>query len=1058
MDISDRARFYIAPGADLSVRRNWAWEDRSQDVRHVENDITATGGRADEVSQIEAGSAQLSVDNAGGHYCPDNPLGRWYGRLSINCPARWGVVTGRASFDTPAAGGWGTPELGQRWSLEGSAGAWGASGGTGQRGFAAANQSAGAVLIGADARNGSAVMTIVAPPVPITGAPLRYSVIARRSMTTLQYLMFSAELTPAGQVELGISRYSDGILVGLAAGTSIPYVPGQRIRVRARWDGPALYWTAWPEGSPPPLESELYTWETVCAGSAVGVHLWRLAANANDGVPLTIDDLEVEAVEISGYIPAWPTEWDETAQVSWAPIEISGPMRMLSQGDQVLASPLRSLLSSTDPVLAVSARQGYWPLEDGADATSASSELPRGLAATAVDVSFGATDCPPGASAAAVLNTMGSSRIVGRVLSWRIPQTGWSALAYFKLPSMPVANTAIMEISCMGTATRYLIFAGASGFSVMGTDADGAGVFSSAVVPYSITPGRWFGLNLRTTDAGANVNWTLIWHQVGYPYGSYYSTSGSFAGGVDRAGQVIAHAPVAGSLASHLWIGSRDTSLLAGPYRQVSSGWAGELAGVRINRLADEQGLDLGVEDEAIYSYSDVTTEPMGRQAPATAVDLLRECEAADGGVLYEDSRWIVYRPRRSRYNQDVWLTARIAPDGDVGDVPRPTHDDLRTRNVWTVSRTGGGEATAQDAASITRVGRRPDSAQINIVDDGHLPDHAAWRVHLGTQPESRWPRITLDLTDRPELLARWLGRRHGMRIRLTGVPSQGPIGEDPELIVEGWTQEITSDSWRVTLACSPARPWDVGVMGHGGTRADSASTTLVADQIAGSDVWTITTANPRETWSTRSTPYDWRVAGERVTVTRMSTPGSITGALDGSFEGGVTGWTPTAATFVQSSAQAAHGFYAGLLTVVGTPSQAYVRPTTGYAVTPGSSYRVTMWAYSPTVTSVVVAIDWYTTSAYLTTTSVAVPIPPGVWTPISAVHVAPATAATGRHGPSLTGSPATGAQLWIDDIDMGLVGSTAQTANVTRAVNGIVKPQLSGAQIRLANPARTAL
>lgn len=139
-----------------------------------------------------------------------------------------------------------------------------------------------------------------------------------------------------------------------------------------------------------------------------------------------------------------------------------------------------------------------------------------------------------------------------------------------------------------------------------------------------------------------------------------------------------------------------------------------------------------------------------------------------------------------------------------------------------------------------------------------------------------------------------------------------------------------------------------------------------------------------------------------------------------GTFESGTTtGWTPFDATFTASTEHAQGGRYAGLLTVVGTPAQAYVRPSNGAIVTAGRTYQVRVGLYSEAATTVFVAVDWFDGAlAYLTTTGTTVDVPANDWITAECTFLAPASAVFAGHGPSLTGSPATGTELWVDNID----------------------------------------
>src|SRR5258705_6667716 len=158
----------------------------------------------------------------------------------------------------------------------------------------------------------------------------------------------------------------------------------------------------------------------------------------------------------------------------------------------------------------------------------------------------------------------------------------------------------------------------------------------------------------------------------------------------------------------------------------------------------------------------------MGPQGTGTLLALLRECEAADGGVLYEKRWGLAYQSRAERYNQPVGLALDFN-QGQVAEEPTPADDDQRTRNLITVSRTSGSEATAEQTTGPMGTGTEgpgiyADSVALNVETDTPLPDQAYWRLHLGTVDEDRWPSLALNLAASPELIDAWTALGYGAR------------------------------------------------------------------------------------------------------------------------------------------------------------------------------------------------------------------------------------------------------------------------------------------------------
>jgi hypothetical protein len=145
--------------------------------------------------------------------------------------------------------------------------------------------------------------------------------------------------------------------------------------------------------------------------------------------------------------------------------------------------------------------------------------------------------------------------------------------------------------------------------------------------------------------------------------------------------------------------------------------------------------------------------------------------------------------------------------------------------------------------------------------------------------------------------------------------------------------------------------------------------------------------------------------------------------AIDpGTFEAGVGAWSVTGGVLTQSSAQAHTGTYSALITVSGSPGQAYIRAygASAVPVTPGTLYEVTMWVRSPQALNVLPAVDIYDGSSnyiggeYPST----VALVPNTWTFLSVSFLAPPSSALVVYGPTAV-SPASGNTLYVDDVDI---------------------------------------
>lgn len=158
------------------------------------------------------------------------------------------------------------------------------------------------------------------------------------------------------------------------------------------------------------------------------------------------------------------------------------------------------------------------------------------------------------------------------------------------------------------------------------------------------------------------------------------------------------------------------------------------------------------------------------------------------------------------------------------------------------------------------------------------------------------------------------------------------------------------------------------------------------------------------------------------LTATRSATSqatfgdGGYTQPVAWTFESGVGAFSATGASIAASTAQAHYGTQSLLMTVVGTPGQAYARQIYGSPVTVGRSYTATFWVYYPAGGSVGAAIDWANSGGYLSTSFSSTVVAAATWTQLTVTGTAPATATLASFGPTLA-SPGAGVQLYLDQM-----------------------------------------
>jgi hypothetical protein len=473
----------------------------------------------------------------------------------------------------------------------------------------------------------------------------------------------------------------------------------------------------------------------------------------------------------------------------------------------------------------------------------------------------------------------------------------------------------------------------------------------------------------------------------------------------------------------------------------AGQGYAGERAADRIRRLSAEENVPFVVLGD------DGTSEPMGPQPAARLLDILQDCETADGGQLYErrDGR-LAYRVRSARYNVAPAMTLDYSA-GHLAPPFEPMDDDQQARNDVTASRPDGGAARVVDTGSIAAIGLYDEQVTVNVADDDQLDDQAGWRVHLGTGDDYRYPSISPNLNGRASaLIPGWLALDAGQAVAVTNPPADLPPGQI-DAFAEGYTEAIDTVSWTATINASPGKPWRVGVLDDVVLgRADTDGSILAADATAtATSLYVSVTAGPGWTTDPAEFPFDVAIGGETIRVTGITAPAIIN--PDSGFDNPAN-WSGSGGTLTVSGSL-------GKITPNGTSATVQVLNTPRVAVTPGAPYVASTLIQNDVTRIANLIINWHNSSGTLISTStLPVSLTGGVLTSASFTAVAPVGAATAAIGANMTGTPPATNILYLD----GMTLATAWAFAVTRSINGVSKAHSAGEDVRLATPMILAL
>lgn len=558
--------------------------------------------------------------------------------------------------------------------------------------------------------------------------------------------------------------------------------------------------------------------------------------NKNTPIRFHVDPGSGMDVRYTGFVSEWPPRSQGGQVDENMPIQAAGALRRLGQG-QVLRSPLYRSITST------AAFDAYWPLE-----TDASSGIPGGRPMT-LSGPRTFTEGPAGSAGAISFDSGGTAtaRVTG-VVETPDAGTGWNVAWMLEIPEdFDEDNDFSIMVNWLtpgATGFNQWFAYVAPGFGgKLAMDGFDFGVSEFAIQGSVDLRGR--GPVLVTANAfnfGSSLEFSFHVYGTDFTDFQIAGPQSGQIGPITSVGingyQAANGNPATKGTVSHLFVANKRSSveLQSSQFVAAGTGYAGERATERIRRLSAETGVPVVIVGD------DGTSEPMGPQPIGTLLDIWRDVEATDGGVLYEqrDGR-LAYQPRRARFNATTALrldyaARRVAPPLE------PTDDDQRSRNDWTISRDGGGSARVVDHDSIDGdikrnrpgIGLYDDSATLNVENDDQLLDQAGWRVHEGTAEGLRYPAVSPNLLGTPELIPGWLAADIGDAAAITRPGRDLPPG-DIDLFVEGYTESIDVTEWRATMNCSPGRSAKVAVLDLDALdRPDTAGSELADDVTSG--------------------------------------------------------------------------------------------------------------------------------------------------------------------------------------------------------------------------------
>ncbi|MBA0126277.1 hypothetical protein H0B56_12065 [Haloechinothrix sp. YIM 98757] len=889
--------------ADLAVQLFYdgQWHDITSDVRTPRQDVHIERGRRDWSEHVDPSSCRMLLNNRHGRYSPRNPHSPLFGKVGRNTPLRVRIGPSQQGMWLP-----------------------------GEDGSYAHTEDASSLDIIGD-------IDIVFEATPTSWRPDADTLLASKYQISGDNRSWMAQHMADGTLRL--SHSEDGTFNTFKQSTSTSPVPADADLLALRivlivddGNGNAIarFYTAasigdtWSQlgndvvhdattsiyASDAPLEigagaggGAIFPDDATFSGT---IHAFQLRAGvdgtlvadaefadqddltstswtADDGHEWILHEAAVladSAVRFSGEVSRWPLRWDLSGNDLWAPIQAWGILHRLQQGSKPLRSSLFRDLSSRSEIV------GYWPCEDGENASRIASGIGQPSAEIEGEVDLSSYEGLPSSEALPQLTT-------GRlrpVIPEYDPDADQRLIALLHLPDNGVdGEQRLFTIPTTGSVARWDVIVNSDGsFGLRAYDATEGGdqVLSSI----------WFAADANGTDLmfslwlsqqGSDIDWQLGVFEAGADTGSVLdgTLAGHTYGRIRRINTPGGGSDLGGTAVGHIAVMNGDVHSIWDVIGRSMDAWSGESATDRLQRLTADEDIPLRV----VSTRED--TEAVGAQTPESLLALLRSAAGADLGYFGEraDALALLWRPRATLYNQ----TPRVLLDYSSGEVfaPfEPVEDDQALRNDVTVSRPRGSEYRAVQrtgplsvAPPPDGVGRYDDAPDVNVAGDAQLPHQAGWRLHLGTIDEPRFPTVRVDLAN-PRMAARHSELQtvaEGDRMQIINTPAWLP--EPVDVIVQGLEENKGQPTHDIVVTCTPASPWTVGVLAPTAVddaepdepiRADTAGSDTAADLDNTATTMLVATRDgPAWTTDGNDLPVDVRIGGgEDVRVTDSDT------------------------------------------------------------------------------------------------------------------------------------------------------------------------------------------
>jgi hypothetical protein len=478
--------------------------------------------------------------------------------------------------------------------------------------------------------------------------------------------------------------------------------------------------------------------------------------------------------QFTGYVKSWPVSWPAVVP-TFAEVQLTAVDAQARAERHLLRSMLEEEVLLHNP-------WAYYTLAEAAGSTSAgdtsgSQAAPLTIAGTGAAMAFG-SGTGPGVDGLTAATFAGGQYLSAARDGSAAPLT-YALGAWFLTSSVTAQYVANMD--------GWELFVNGSGNLV------GFGPFSGSIAGPFVADGR---THVAVVGGNSTTGVATLWLD-----GVSVGTSTVGGAGVALTENTVgglSTAPAVGFIGTISHVSAWPTGLGTAAPAQIYSAGIGitESGTARIARLAAYAGIPvLGTLDPSLTT--------VGAQATSgkSGWDAIQEVVDAEFGLAFIDGSGSLVFHNRNRVASKVvpdltldrqWVTPDVAP----------VVDDQQLINYSEVTASGTGAAqVAEDTTSETTHGRYPDSRSYLVQTDAEALDRANWIVGNFGQPSPRYGTLTINLYGMTQAQAATVMETLDMScwLRVTSMNSQNPGGATADVVIQGWSVQVTAESWAIT-------------------------------------------------------------------------------------------------------------------------------------------------------------------------------------------------------------------------------------------------------------------